>query len=683
MERAGRSDGNRTTRTMAVSRGNTLALIALMFAGAAAGVLWGPMRSVAASLLVGVAIVTVVVSVVGMIRNIRRGHVGVDILAIVALMSTIVVHEYWASWIVVVMIFSGRAIEEYAQSRAQRNLAALVDAAPSRAHRRLGADEWETIPVDAVHVGDVLLVKPGEIVPVDGVVREDGATVDMSMITGEPLPVDMRMGEKIASGAVNTGVAITVRAVAESRDSQYQKIVDLVRSAQDSRPAAVRTADMLSVPFTVVSFAIAFLAWSASGDALRFAQVLVIATPCPLLIAAPVAFMGGTGRLARNGIVIKAQDVLEDLGSVSHVFFDKTGTLTVKRPEVSRVDLTERSHRLGIDADGLLIVAGMVESYSSHVLAKGVERAARDILAGGSHRAPRVEDAHEIMGSGVEARVDGHLIRVGRPSFVSVSEPVAPVLADLPDLTSYEMAAYVGCDGAIIGRVVLRDVARRDSCSTVSRLRRMGVSHITMLTGDNAVSAEAIASQVGLGDVRSGLLPQDKVEAVRQARDVRPQRLADRGARVWLREVMRRMMGIRDRGVVTMMVGDGVNDAPVLAAADISVAMTDGLSNAASQSAQLVIMNDDIAMVPRAIDISRQTRRVMRQAVYGGLIAAVLCMIVAGFGLIPAVWGAIIQEVIDVTSILWALTSIADRKNRHVEVDAPDVSQDVEIAPAA
>lgn len=685
MRRMGRSGDGRTRRMPARSRGNVIALMSLGILGLVAGVMWDPMRTTAVALLVAISIATVLVSVWGMVHDIRRGHVGVDVLAIVALMSTVVVREYWASWIVVVMIFSGRAIEEYAQSRAQRNLAALVDAAPSQAHRFSGPDEWETIPVDAVRVGDMLLVKPGETVPVDAVVCETTATVDMSMITGEPLPVDVRKGETIASGGVNTGVAITVKAVAESRDSQYQKIVDLVRSAQDSRPEAVRTADMLSVPFTVVSFAIAFLAWSVSGDALRFAQVLVIATPCPLLIAAPVAFMGGTGRLARNGIVIKAQDVLEDLGSVSHVFFDKTGTLTVKRPQVSRVELSAHARESGIDADELLVIAGMVESYSSHVLAKGVESAARDVLATGSYAAPHIEDAQEIMGSGVEARVDGHLVRVGRASFVSASEPASRALEQLPDLTSYEMATYVGLDGITMGRVVLRDVARSDSRSAIAGLRDMGVPRITMLTGDNAISAAAIAGEVGIRDVRAGLLPQDKVEAVRQARDDDSDRVGEHeGARGLMRGALRRMAGLKDPGVVTMMVGDGVNDAPVLAAANIGVAMTDGSSNAASQSAQVVIMNDDIAMVPKAIDISRQTRRVMRQAVYGGLAAAVLCMVVAGFGFIPAVWGAIIQEVIDVTSILWALTSIADRRDgRSMASSSDDASPDMEIEPAA
>ena len=413
--------------------------------------------------------------------------------------------------------------------------------------------------------------------------------------------------------------------------------------------------------------------------------MLVIATPCPLLIAAPVAFMGGTGRLARNGIVIKAQDVLEDLGSVSHVFFDKTGTLTVKRPQVSRVELSAHARESGIDADELLVIAGMVESYSSHVLAKGVESAARDVLATGSYTAPHIEDAQEIMGSGVEARMDGHLVRVGRASFVSASEPASRALEQLPDLTSYEMATYVGLDGITMGRVVLRDVARSDSRSAIAGLRDMGVPHITMLTGDNAISAAAIAGEVGIRDVRAGLLPQDKVEAVRQARDDDSDRVGEHeGARGLMRGALRRMVGLKDPGVVTMMVGDGVNDAPVLAAANIGVAMTDGSSNAASQSAQVVIMNDDIAMVPKAIDISRQTRRVMRQAVSGGLAAAVLCMVVAGFGFIPAVWGAIIQEVIDVMSILWALTSIADRRDgRSMASSSDDASPDMEIEPAA
>ncbi|WP_314686399.1 heavy metal translocating P-type ATPase [uncultured Bifidobacterium sp.] len=661
-------------RTMALARrlapvltGGRPTLILTLVIGLVAGILWRPSNRVAVVILVVTAVLTVAHSVWEMIRNVRKGHVGVDILAVVALMSTLVVHEFWASWIVVVMIFSGAAIEEYAESRAQRNLAVLVEAAPSVAHRRDSADSedsaaWTTITVDEVTIGDVLLVKPGETVPVDGILLSPQATLDMSMINGEPLPVDVYEGAKVASGAVNGAAPLVLRSIALSTDSQYQRIVGLVRSAQESRSVSVKTADLLAVPFTVVSFAIAFIAWAASGNPLRFAEVLVIATPCPLLIAAPVAFMGGTGRLAKAGIVIKAQDILEQLGDVTHVFFDKTGTLTRKKPQVDRVELAPWT-TAQLDADALLVDAGMLETYSSHILARGVEHAAVDLLHAHGLKRPDVSEACEDTGNGVEGVIDGRRIRVGRLSYVALGATAADVERDFGPLADNEMVTFVSVDGELAGRIVLKDFPRDNARSTIARLRALGVSQVTMLTGDKSGSATIVGDAVGIEDVRAELLPEGKVDAVAAAH--RPASVAPgssrRGFIVRIADLVKGMIGLPDRGEITMMVGDGVNDAPVLAASDIGVAMTDGASTAASESAQVVIMNDDIAMVPTAMVISRQTRHVMLQAVYGGLIAAVVCMVVAGFGLIPAIVGAILQEAIDVASILWALTALIDR----------------------
>ncbi len=656
-------------RLAPVLTGGRPILILTLVIGLVAGILWRPFNRAAVIILVITAILTVAHSVWEMIRNVRKGHVGVDILAVVALMSTLVVHEFWASWIVVVMIFSGAAIEDYAESRAQRNLAALVEAAPSVAHRRgPGGSEdsptWSTITVDEVAIGDTLLVKPGETVPVDGVLLSPQATLDMSMINGEPLPVDVYEGAKVASGAVNGAAPLVVRATAVSTDSQYQRIVGLVRSAQESRSASVKTADLLAVPFTVVSFAIAFIAWAASGNPLRFAEVLVIATPCPLLIAAPVAFMGGTGRLAKAGIVIKAQDILERLGDVTHVFFDKTGTLTRKKPQVDRVELAPWS-TAKLDADALLVDAGMLETYSSHILARGVEKAAVDLLHSRDITRPDVSDAHEDTGNGVEGVIDERRVRVGRLSYVALGATTADVERDFGPLAANEMVTYVSVDGELAGRIVLKDFPRDNARGTIARLRELGVSQVTMLTGDKSGSAEIVGDAVGIDDVRAELLPEGKVDAVAAAHHRPASVESDAAGRpgfiARIVELVKGMIGLPDRGEITMMVGDGVNDAPVLAASDIGVAMTDGASTAASESAQVVIMNDDIAMVPTAMVISRQTRHVMLQAVYGGLIAAILCMVVAGFGVIPAIVGAILQEAIDVASILWALTALIDR----------------------
>lgn len=735
---------------------------------------------------------TIVVTVRGMIDDLRNGHVGVDLLAVVAIASTVAVQEYWAAWAVVLMISSGEAIEEFAQSKAESNLTVLIDAAPRTAHvvalpgvrghvhatgnehtadvtadgfravrmsdsaetdnqdggkhdyvsespesdtkdasqtYDAAGERFETVPVDQVRLGDVILVLPGETVPVDGELLSGVATLDLSNINGEPVPREVYAGARVMSGAVNGSTTLTMRATQLAQDSQYQKILELVSSAQESRPAVVKTADMLAVPFTVLSLAIAGIAWAVSGLPLRFAQVLVLATPCPLLIAAPVAYVAGTGRLAKAGILIKAQDVLENLGRVSHIFFDKTGTLTVKQPQVVRVEKPFETSS-PFNEDHILMMAGVVESYSVHILSKGIAAAGRKAmgdlyarytsgqrlcaerdLPGHGRDYPVVKNIVEDSGKGVAGEVNGHRVRVGRFAYVTADEAgFMPVLhapgeryvsdspksdtlgvrdgmsddaqstVAAPSITSYteasqttpvrksetanslfaplapdEMAAYVAIDGKLAARIVLRDVPRANAKRSLARLHELGIKELSMLTGDKAASARIIANEVGIDDVQSELFPEDKVAAVKNATESTHQNQSMPA------RIMRRITGESRNHQVTMMVGDGVNDAPVLAVADIGMAMTDGTSTAASESAQVVIMNDDIASVPRAIAIARRTKKVMLQAVLIGLGLAIIGMIAAAFNLIPVVVGAFMQEAIDVVSILWALTVLFDR----------------------
>ena len=735
---------------------------------------------------------TIVVTVRGMIDDLRHGHVGVDLLAVVAIASTVAVQEYWAAWAVVLMISSGEAIEEFAQSKAESNLTALIDAAPRTAHvvalpgvrghvhatgsehtadvtadgfravrmsdsaetdnqdggkhdfvsespesdtkdasqtYDAAGERFETVPVDQVRLGDVILVLPGETVPVDGELLSGVATLDLSNINGEPVPREVYAGARVMSGAVNGSTTLTMRATQLAQDSQYQKILELVSSAQESRPAVVKTADMLAVPFTVLSLAIAGIAWAVSGLPLRFAQVLVLATPCPLLIAAPVAYVAGTGRLAKAGILIKAQDVLENLGRVSHIFFDKTGTLTVKQPQVVRVEKPFETSS-PFNEDHILMMAGVVESYSVHILSKGIAAAGRKAmndlyarytsgqrlcaerdLPGHGRDYPVVKNIVEDSGKGVSGEVNGHRVRVGRFAYVTADESgfmpvlhasgerymsdsaesdtlgvrdgmsddaqstvVAPFITPSAEasqttpvrksetanslfapLAPDEMAAYVAIDGKLAARIVLRDVPRANTKRSLARLHELGIKELSMLTGDKAASARIIANEVGIDDVQSELFPEDKVAAVKNATESTHQNQSMPA------RIMRRITGESRNRQVTMMVGDGVNDAPVLAVADIGMAMTDGTSTAASESAQVVIMNDDIASVPRAIAIARRTKNVMLQAVLIGLGLAIIGMVAAAFNLIPVVVGAFMQEVIDVVSILWALTVLFDR----------------------
>ena len=648
-------------------------------------------------LVIALVLVIVIDTVRGMIDDLRHGQVGVDVLAVVAILSTVAVAEYWASWAVTLMITSGEAIEEYAQAKAERSLTALMEAAPQTAHvvnlpgvgrgfaadkgdssdgfRRVGlasaaaaAHRFDTVPVEQVQLGDVLMVLPGETVPVDGELLSGTATLDLSNINGEPVPREVFAGARVMSGAVNGSTALTMRATQVAADSQYQRILELVASAQESRPAVVKTADRLAVPFTVLSLMIAGIAWAMSGVPTRFAQVLVLATPCPLLIAAPVAYIAGTGRLAAAGVLIKAQDVLENLGRVTQVFFDKTGTLTVKQPQVVRVEMLPGA-ATRLNEDHVLMMAGAVESYSVHILSKGIAKAGAEALArlrqrfedgqrlcpepeaswpGHGREYPVVKNINEDAGKGVSGEVNGHAVRVGRLSFAAAGEDgflavgeAVPSRSEDDLRTRFgllqpdEMASYVSVDGQLIARIVLRDVPRANAKAVLAKLHELGVTELAMLTGDKRASANIIASEVGIDEVHAELFPEDKVAAVRAATGAGK--------------------------TVTMMVGDGVNDAPVLAVADIGVAMTDGTSTAASESAQVVIMNDNIAAVPRAIAIARRTKRVMLQAVIAGLVLATIGMIAAAFNLIPVVVGAFLQEAIDVVSILWALTALIDR----------------------
>ena len=648
-------------------------------------------------LVIALVLIIVIDTVRGMIDDLRHGQVGVDVLAVVAILSTVAVAEYCASWAVTLMITSGEAIEEYAQAKAERSLTALMEAAPQTAHvvnlpgvgcgfatdkgdssdgfRRVGlasaaaaAHRFDTVPVEQVQLGDVLMVLPGETVPVDGELLSGTATLDLSNINGEPVPREVFAGARVMSGAVNGSTALTMRATQVAADSQYQRILELVASAQESRPAVVKTADRLAVPFTVLSLMIAGIAWAMSGVPTRFAQVLVLATPCPLLIAAPVAYIAGTGRLAAAGVLIKAQDVLENLGRVTQVFFDKTGTLTVKQPQVVRVEMLPGA-ATRLNEDHVLMMAGVVESYSVHILSKGIAKAGTEAMArlrqrfedgqrlcpepeaswpGHGREYPVIKNINEDAGKGVSGEVNGHAVRVGRLSFAAAGEEgflavdrTAPSRSEDDLRTRFgllqpdEMASYVSVDGQLIARIVLRDVPRANAKAVLAKLHELGVTELAMLTGDKRASANIIASEVGIDEVHAELFPEDKVAAVRAATGAGK--------------------------TVTMMVGDGVNDAPVLAVADIGVAMTDGTSTAASESAQVVIMNDNIAAVPRAIAIARRTKRVMLQAVIAGLVLATIGMIAAAFNLIPVVVGAFLQEAIDVVSILWALTALIDR----------------------
>ncbi|MGW9167834.1 heavy metal translocating P-type ATPase [Agromyces sp. NPDC055658] len=562
-----------------------------------------------------------------MVRDILRGHWGLDILAVTAIVATVLVGEYVAALLVVLMLTGGAALEDYANRRAKRELDALLTRSPQLAHR-LEGDELVEVPVDRVVAGDVLLVRPSEIVPVDGELRSHEAAFDESSITGESVPVEKRAGDAVLSGSVNGQSAVEIRATATAADSQYQQIVALVAGAAESRAPVVRLADRYAVPFTLFSLALAGVAWWLSGDPVRFAEVLVLATPCPLLIAAPVAFIGGMSRAASNGVIVKAGGVLESLAAAKTAVFDKTGTLTHGEPTLVAVRPAG-----GLGDDELLALVASAEQYSSHVLAASMIDAARErglALA-------EADAAREEATNGVVATIGGREVVVGKFAFVRAHAPEAERTPIAPG----ELAVYVAVDGRYGGALLASDRLRENARSTLERLDELGVHDTMMLTGDAKATADHIAAELGISRVHAECLPADKV---------------------------REVAAIAARPVI--MVGDGVNDAPVLAAADVGIAMGAKGATAASESASAVILVDDISRTAKAVEIGRDTVRIALQSIWIGIVVSVALMLVAAFGVIPATVGALLQEVVDLVTILAALRAIGGRLDAASEARA-------------
>ncbi|WP_454699885.1 heavy metal translocating P-type ATPase [Arthrobacter humicola] len=595
---------------------------------------------------------------VGMIRRLRSGHWGIDILAVTAIVSTVLVGEFIASMIIVLMMAGGTALEDYAAGRAKSELSALLARVPQTAHReRTGGAGNGTTPIGTsngtdpnssrngtalsgttsngatengahedvaaadVLVGDILLVKPGEVVPLDGELLSDAGTFDESSLTGESMPVERTAGEGIMSGSVNGEAAVRIRVTAVMEDSQYSRILALVKEASESRAPMVRLADRYAIPFTALAYALGAIAWIVSGSPTRFAEVLVVATPCPLLIAAPVAFLGGMSQAAKSGIIVKYAGVLEQLGRVRTAAFDKTGTLTYGRPSLVAV-VTANS----MGQDELLRLAGSAEQYSSHVLAASVMEAAtsRDL------RFETASEAMEHATHGVRAVFDGLEVVVGKPSFVA---EFAPGVVEA-DLASGQLAIYVGIGGVYVGALVMSDPLRAEARRTLAELSALGVTETVMLTGDALATARHIAAEAGLTDVRAECLPPDKVEAVRS---------------------------LKRRPV--MMVGDGVNDAPVLAVADVGIAMGARGSTAAGESADVVIILDDLSKAAHAVRIGQRTVRVAMESIWIGIVLSVGLMVAAAAGYVPAIAGALSQELVDLATILNALRALSPGRN--------------------
>jgi heavy metal translocating P-type ATPase len=550
--------------------------------------------------------------------GVLRGKLAADLVAGLAIVTALILGQPLPGLIVVLMQTGGEAMERFAERRATEAVRALEAAAPRMAHR-LVAGALEEIPVERIAVGDRLLVRPGEMVPCDGVVTEGHSHLDASRLTGEPVPVQVHPGSRLMSGSLNGEGAFTLESTAPASESQYARIVALVREAQASKSPLQRVADRYAVWFTPVTLAVCGVAWLASGDPTRILAVLVVATPCPLILATPVAVIGGISRAASRSVIFRHGEAIEQLGQVTVALFDKTGTLTIGRPAVSQVlvepPFTDRE---------LLRLAAAVEQGSGHLLARTVVEAA-DAAGIALPIATGIRDAH---GQGVSGEVEGRRVNIGALAWVAEQSPRAGGrLATLHD-NHDSLRAAVSVDGEAGGVIEFADLVRPDLAPFFADLGRLGIRHTMLLTGDRQATANAVATEAGISEVHANLLPEDKVTIVA--------RLVDQGQKV-------------------LMVGDGTNDAPALSRATVGVALAAHGGGISAEAADVVVLADDLRRITEAIEISRRTLRIARQSINVGLGLSLAAMGVAAMGGIPPIGGALLQEAIDVAVILNAL----------------------------
>ncbi len=573
------------------------------------------------------ALTSAVPLVKGMIEDLRTGKYGIDILAATAIITSVILHEYWTAIIIVVMLTGGESLEDYAERRARKELDALLSHAPKQAHVLRGRKVVD-IPIKQVRIGDKLIVKPGEIIPVDGMILEGETSLDESSLTGESLPVNKKAGQEILSGALNIEGAITLRATHTAEDSQYEQIIKLVKNATSTESPFVRLTDRYAIPFTIVSFVIAGTAWAMSGDAIRFLQVIVVATPCPLLLAAPIALISGMSRAAKHGIIIKTGSGLERLAEVKTIAFDKTGTLTHGTPSVGIITVFKTFSR-----DEVLSAAASLEQSSTHILARAIVNAAHDKKL----QIAKAKHLQESPGHGLSGHVGKHNVLAGKLSYLQDHNVEIPTDFKLSDLKTTVTLVAIG--GKLAGVIAFSDDIRAESRPMLKRLRELGIKNILMVTGDNKSAAASVAKSLNISQVVSEALPADKVRALE---------------------------GAKPRPVA--FVGDGVNDAPVLTASDIGIALGARGSTAASESADVVIMLDDVGQVAKAVEIAKHTFSVAKQAILIGIGMSIALQFVFFTGRFRPVIGAAIQELVDVSVIFIALRAHGSFRNKKAKV---------------
>ncbi|MEI7512096.1 MAG: heavy metal translocating P-type ATPase [Candidatus Uhrbacteria bacterium] len=555
-----------------------------------------------------------------MLVAIREGRFGIDIVALIAIFSSLALDQLLAGSIILFMLVGGEALEDFALARARLQLTRLLSRAPSIAHRMHGKI-IEDIAAEHVLVEDALLVKAGETVPVDGLVVDGQPTIDESMITGEPLPVEKKRSQQVVSGSVNVGLAFTMHATRESKNSKYQQIVRMVRDAEEQRAPIVRLADRYSLGFTIITLTIAGAAWFFSRDPVLALAVLVVATPCPLIIATPTAVMSGVSLAAKRGIVVKNGGALEALARVKAFAFDKTGTITFGEPAVSHVVAYAGSER------DVLMRAASLDQISGHILSRSLVKAAQKL------KVPLVFPlkVEEVLGQGLVGLLEQKKYALGRYDFMKKLGIVVPkqgMIEREACAFSGKKIIFLAQGKRALGSVAFSDTVRAETKTVFSRLRDQGIQEIVLLSGDRTAVVKQVASKVGISQALGGLSPKDKVTELKR---------------------------LKKRFSSIAMVGDGVNDAPVLAAADVGIALGSHGMTAASETADIVIVVDKLSRVQEAHAIAQRTIRVATQGIYIGIGTSILLMIIASFGFIPPVMGAFLQELLDVVVIMNAL----------------------------
>jgi len=569
---------------------------------------------------IAAGVVGILYALWSVLDSLRRGRLGVDVIALLALLGTLLVGEYLAGAVISVMVTSGRSLEAWAAGRSSRDLRALLERAPRIAHRYQD-ETLDTVDLEVIIPGDLLLVASGELVPVDGTVVT-AAVLDESSMTGESLPVERQVGEPVRSGVVNAGGPFDLRATTRAADSTYAGIVRLVSQAGSSPAPFVRLADRYALWFLVVSALAAAAAWSMGGAG-RAVAVLVVATPCPLILAAPVAFVSGLSRAARRGVVIKGGGVLERLAQCTTLLLDKTGTLTTGRPALTGIVTS------GVFAtDDILSMAASLDQVSPHVLASAVVRAA----VGRNCSLVLPADVEEVAGRGIRGVIGAHRVALGSAEWIALTgTPAWAKAARRRAQLDGALTVFVGIDDQPAGVLVFDDPLRSDAARTIRALRQGGIKRIVMVTGDRADVADTVGAVLGIDEVLAERSPEEKLEVVRAERLHAP----------------------------TVMVGDGINDAPALVLADVGVAMGARGATVSSDAADVVLSVDHLDRIGEARTIAQRTLRIAGESVLAGMAMSLVAMGAAGIGLLPAVWGAILQEGIDVAVILNALRALS------------------------